>query len=86
MFTPCLQYCGGTSFIAKLVEGLQPNMAMPTVLIDLFGFDAWPGLYSISQSARGHFFEPNCFSFNVMVWLGPLENPLQVPRPKFSKG
>ena len=50
---PCLQFCGGTSFISKVVESLQPTTEIPTVLLDLFGFDAWPGCYAIAQSARG---------------------------------
>ena len=48
-----LQYCGGTSFVAKICEMLQPSSDTPTVLLDMFGFDAWPGSYAISQAARG---------------------------------
>ena len=67
------QYCGGTSFISKIVESLQPNQETPTILLDFFGFDAWPGCFAVSQSARGSL-ALTCFCGNVvflifsMVW------------------
>ena len=50
---PLPQFCGGTSFISKVVEALQTTGEVPTVLLDLFGFDGRPGCYSIVQSSRG---------------------------------
>jgi hypothetical protein len=51
--SPCSQYCGGTSFITKLLDSVIPSSETPTVLLDLFGFDGWPGSVAVSQAARG---------------------------------
>ena len=53
MIKPLPQFCGGTSFVSRVVEALQTNSEMPTVLLDMFGFDGWPGCYAIGQSSRG---------------------------------
>ncbi|CAK9076905.1 unnamed protein product, partial [Durusdinium trenchii] len=46
------QYCGGESFISKVVDGLVVGDP-PIVIMDMFGFDAWPGQFAITQFARG---------------------------------
>ena len=51
--------------MAKKCEMLQPSPDTPTVILDMFGFDAWPGSYAISQAARGSL-ECNSFSKSSM--------------------
>lgn len=41
--SPCSQYCGGTSFITKLLDSVIPSAETPRVLLDLFGFDSMDG-------------------------------------------
>ena len=46
---------GGTSFISKVIEALTPNGSKPaTVLIDLLGYDGWPGVFALQEIAAGY--------------------------------
>ncbi|CAK8995879.1 Uncharacterized protein SCF082_LOCUS4551 [Durusdinium trenchii] len=49
------QYCGGISFIAKIVEALQISggAEYPTILLDMLGFDGWVAKHCLYQCARG---------------------------------
>lgn len=53
--TLALQYCGGISFIAKIVEALQISggAEYPTILLDMLGFDGWVAKHCLYQCARG---------------------------------
>ena len=47
------QYCGGISFVSKVVEALAPGPDVPMALLDMCGFDGWCGSYTLGQAARG---------------------------------
>ncbi len=52
-FQPC-QFCAGTSFVSKILEGLQPSQQeFPTVVLDMLGFDGFSAIHCLTQHAKG---------------------------------
>ena len=54
MIQPC-QHVGGSSFIGKVIEALTPSSSKPaTVIIDVLGYDGWPGVFALQEIAAGY--------------------------------
>ena len=50
------QFCAGTSFVSKILEGLaMPQQEWPTVVLDLMGFDGFAAMHCLAQHAKGYF-------------------------------
>jgi len=46
-----LQHCAGASFVEKFVESLAPTGN--TVVVDMFGYDAWPASHCLQRVVQG---------------------------------
>ena len=64
---------GGASFIGKVIEALTPSGSKPaTVIIDMLGYDGWPGVFALREIAAGHMknnLEEFCWLTNLFVLI-----------------